>query len=71
MWKNLEEYRLERFLRENNFIDNFLYIFFFVGDFLYLGVVFNFKILEEFGIDCKNLLDRNIFINLVIDYIFY
>lgn len=48
----------------------FLY-YFFVGDFLYLGVVFNFKILEEFGIDCKNLLDRNIFINLVIDYIFY
>lgn len=34
----------------------FLYNFF-VGDFLYLGVVFNFKILEEFGIDCKNLLD--------------
>lgn len=41
------------------------------GDFSYSGVAFNPKILEEFGIDCKNSLDRNTLINLAIDYILH
>lgn len=48
----------------------FLYNFF-AGDFSYSGVAFNPKILEEFGIDCKNSLDRNTLINLAIDYILH
>lgn len=42
----------------------------FTGDFTYSGVAFNPKILEEFGIDCKNSMDRNSLINLAIDYVF-
>lgn len=41
------------------------------GDFSYSGVAFNPKILEEFGINCKNSLDRNTLINLAIDYILH
>ncbi|XP_062572918.1 PIH1 domain-containing protein 2-like [Saccostrea cucullata] len=39
------------------------------GEFSYSGVAFNPKILEEFGIDCKNSSDRTALINLAIDYV--
>lgn len=61
---------IHNFIKPSIFL--YIYIFiFFAGDFSYSGVAFNPKILEEFGIDCKNSLDRNTLINLAIDYILH